>query len=242
MQETTAKPAPKLLTKNNPKIAKGAALGYYSVGVHLAPANLSGHNTCPMASAGCRLACLNTSGHGRYNRVQESRITKTKRFFEEREAFMAQLVKELRGAVKKAARLNQKLAVRLNLTSDIQWENVIHEGKTIFEHFPGVQFYDYTAIAKRMFPGSKAANVPNYHLTFSRKEDNQAVAETVAAAGGNVAVVFSSARYPQEFMGRPVVSGDETDLRFLDKKGAVVALYSKGRARRDESGFVVATE
>jgi len=35
------------------------------------------------------------------------------------------------------------------------------------------------------------------------------------------------------------VSGDETDLRFLDKKGVVVGLTEKGLAKKDETGFVV---
>jgi hypothetical protein len=35
------------------------------------------------------------------------------------------------------------------------------------------------------------------------------------------------------------VDGDDSDLRFLDPPGVVVALYAKGRARLDTSGFVV---
>jgi len=35
-----------------------------------------------------------------------------------------------------------------------------------------------------------------------------------------------------------VANGDETDLRFLDPAGHVIALYAKGNARKDESGFV----
>jgi hypothetical protein len=36
-----------------------------------------------------------------------------------------------------------------------------------------------------------------------------------------------------------VINGDETDLRFLDGKQKVVGLVEKGRAKKDESGFVV---
>ena len=39
--------------------------------------------------------------------------------------------------------------------------------------------------------------------------------------------------------GFEVVNGDETDLRFLDKKGVVVGLIEKGMAKKDETGFVV---
>jgi hypothetical protein len=40
------------------------------------------------------------------------------------------------------------------------------------------------------------------------------------------------------FMGAPVFNGDDSDLRFLDPRGHVIALYAKGNARRDASGFV----
>ena len=226
---------PKLLTVNNAKIQKGTALGFLTAGLHLAPADASGFNTCPMASAGCKAACLNTSGHGRFDFVQNARIAKTQFFFRERSAFMAQLIKEIAAFIRKAKKSGITPAIRLNLTSDIQWETIKHEGKTVFEHFPTVQFYDYSKIARRFFQPLPT----NYHLTFSRSESNHAVAETVAAAGHNVAVVFSSPDYPRNFMGREVVSGDETDLRFLDKRGVVIALFAKGQAKRDKSGFVV---
>jgi hypothetical protein len=35
------------------------------------------------------------------------------------------------------------------------------------------------------------------------------------------------------------VDGDDSDLRFLEPQGVVVALYAKGKARLDTSGFVV---
>ena len=43
----------------------------------------------------------------------------------------------------------------------------------------------------------------------------------------------------ETFLGLTVVDGDNTDIRHLDPKGAVVALYAKGKARNDQSGFVV---
>jgi hypothetical protein len=36
-----------------------------------------------------------------------------------------------------------------------------------------------------------------------------------------------------------VVDGDDTDVRVLDPMGSVVALYAKGKAKKDQSGFVV---
>lgn len=223
-----------LLTTSNRKLQKGGKAGYLSAGIHLAPSDLSGHNTCPMASVGCRLACLNTSGHGRYQRAQDARVKKTKWFFESRDSFMAQVVKDIAAVERKALREGKLPAIRLNLTSDIQWENIEFEGKTIFAHFPHIQFYDYSKIARRFFKPLPS----NYHLTFSRSEANEQIAKTVADAGNNVAVVFSGA-LPHTFWGKRVVSGDDNDLRFLDDKGVIIGLSAKGRAKKDLSGFVV---
>ena len=52
---------------------------------------------------------------------------------------------------------------------------------------------------------------------------------------------------PAFWHGRRVISGDESDLRFLDgprgapntREGIVIGLYAKGRAKKDCTGFVV---
>lgn len=229
----------KLLTSNNRKLQRGGNVGYFSAGIHLAPATLSGFNTCPMASVGCAAACLNTSGHGRYQRTQSARIKKTHWFYKERESFMAQLVWDINAVIRKAGREGKIAAIRLNLTSDVQWENIEYQGKTIFAHFPQIQFYDYTKIVRRVLPGSVARGISNYHLTFSRSESNDAQCELALSAGANVAVVFHGKTLPPSYKGVRVVSGDETDLRFLDDKGVIVGLTTKGRAKKDTSGFVV---
>src|SRR6187399_3227438 len=48
----------------NPKLAKGLDRGVLSFPLHLAPADLSGHEVCPKRSPGCSAACLNTAGRG----------------------------------------------------------------------------------------------------------------------------------------------------------------------------------
>jgi len=35
------------------------------------------------------------------------------------------------------------------------------------------------------------------------------------------------------------VDGDDSDIRHIDPQGVVVALYAKGKAKKDTSGFVV---
>jgi len=243
----------KLLTIGNPKTLKGQAQGYITAVLHLAPASTSGWNVCPMATKGCKAACLNTAGRGGIaagnatfesaegslpdNAIQKARIARTKWFFTDREAFMAQLVTEVYAFVNKAKKAGLIPCVRLNGTSDIRWERIPCNGlENIMAEFPAVQFYDYTKLANRK-------GVPsNYHLTFSLAEDNDAHAASVLAAGGNVAVVYRDKALPQTYAiagtTREVVSGDDSDLRFLDPRGVIVGLYAKGKAKRDTLGFV----
>ena len=220
-----------LLSTANTKTLKGEKYGYKTYIMHLAPSLISGFQTCPKASAGCAAACLNKAGMGAFSNVQLARINRTKMFFQERDVFMTQLANEIRRAVKKAKKEGLQLLVRPNGTSDIPWEKIRVEGaRNIFELFPEVQFYDYTAIPNRTVP-------ENYHLTFSRKESNSADVATALRNGLNVAVVFD--KLPATYLGRPVVSGDDTDIRVNDPKGVVVSLKAKGPAKKDLSGFVV---
>lgn len=227
----------KLLTKgmSNAKTAKGGDLGITNVILHLAPGKLSGHNACPMASAGCLAACLNTAGRGRFDEIQQARIAKTAKFYADPNAFVNQLAVEIAALQRKAARLGTLPAVRLNGTSDIRWElfSVVYNDVTypnLMTAFPAVQFYDYTKIPNRR-------NLPtNYHLTFSLSETNDRHALQALASGMNVAVVFDSV--PDSWSGYEVIDGDQHDFRFLDKAGVIVGLKAKGKAKKDESGFV----
>jgi hypothetical protein len=57
-----------------------------------------------------------------------------------------------------------------------------------------------------------------------------------------IAVVFRTvASIPKIFKGMTVVPGDDSDVRHIDDKGVVVALYAKGKAKKDTTGFVVDT-
>ena len=220
-----------LLSTANTKTMKGEKYGYKTYIMHLAPSLISGFQTCPKASAGCAAACLNKAGMGVFSNVQTARINRTKMFFQDRVTFMNQLVKEIKSAKKKADKEGLKLLVRPNGTSDIAWEKIrVGDYRNIFEMFPEVQFYDYSAVANRKVP-------ENYHLTFSRKESNDADVRSAIRNGLNVAVVFD--KLPETYMGLPVVSGDDTDIRVNDPRGVVVGLKAKGPAKRDLSGFVV---
>ena len=238
----------KLLSTGNPKVLKGLAQGFNTYILHLAPANLSGYETCAKRTVGCTAACLNLAGRGGMfkkgettNVIQQARIRKTKMFFENRSQFMADLVKDIELGIKQSARLNLVPVFRLNGTSDLAFEKyeVVRNGKlfrNIFAAFPEVTFYDYTKIL-----GRKIANIPNYSLTFSAADGNDADVSKAIVQGYNVAVVFGIKKtqaMPDSYMGLPVFNGDESDLRFLDPKGVVVGLYAKGKAKKDTTGFV----
>ena len=221
----------------NPKLKKSdaAGLGYMSAIQYLKPFTSSGLiNLCPMASAGCAAACLNTAGRGRTNSVQEARQRRTEMYVRNSDSYKIQLTSEVERFVKKCKKNGQKPAIRLNGTSDIMWEKVF---PALIETYRDVQWYDYTKITRRMLKFCASLLPSNYHLTFSRSEDNDEDCVRVLRAGGNVAVVFKK-ELPRIWKRFKVHNGDTTDLRFLDEKG-VIGLYAKGKAKTDESGFVV---
>jgi hypothetical protein len=243
MTETKRKP---LLSTNNHKTIKGEGLGYITYILYLSPftQNSKGINLCPHASKGCAASCLVGSGFGgMYVNVKQGRINKTEYFLNSRLEFLNQLKTEIEKAIKK----NEGKAIvtiRLNGTSDITWEGFkVFDGKNIFEIFPQVQFYDYTKNHNRF----KRELPSNYHLTFSRSETNHVKAMEILKMGFNVAMVFD--KTPKEYEGFEVVNGDETDLRFLDKKGVIVGLrYKKMTGKGSDnslafkSGFAIRVE
>lgn len=230
----------KLLGTQNAKTVKGEKLGYLTAITYLAPSDASGIiNTCANASAGCRAACLFTAGRGRMNSVMQARINKTVFFAKDRLGFLRQLTKELTSFIKSAARKGLTPCIRLNGTSDLPWENIKLDGKSTIDAFPAIQFYDYTKSPARIDKFINGKMPANYHLTFSRSEDTpNDYVENIIERGGNVAVVYANALPAQDFNAE-VISGDETDLRFLDKRGVVVGLTAKGDAAKDTSGFVL---
>ena len=219
----------KLLSTANPKIQKGTKMGYLSFILHLAPADLSGHEVCPKRTAGCTAACLNTAGRGGMfkrgettNMIQKARIRKTVMYFEQRDLFLATLEADIRKAIKFAERQGLIPVFRLNGTSDLSVEKW-----GIIEKFPTVQFYDYTKVL-----GRKVAHLPNYHLTFSKADGNDSDVAEALMQGMSVVAVYDA-------IPEGVPSADETDLRFLDPKGIMLGLKAKGRAKKDYTGFVI---
>lgn len=227
-----------LSVSTDAKTTKGESLGFLTGILYLAPATTTKWNTCSMAKvAQCDKACLYTAGRGAMNSVQLARIRKTEWFFESTESFMLQLAEDITKLVAKAKKLGLTPLVRLNGTSDIRWETieVSYTKKNIFQMFPEVQFYDYTKDVNRK-------DLPaNYDLTFSYSgvEGFQPFVAKALKKQMRIAVVFRKEQdIPTTFMGIPVVSGDNSDVRHLDDK-VIVGLYAKGKAKLDTTGFVV---
>ena len=227
----------KLLSVNsNPKIDKSNKVSnkYWSCIMHLRPISTK---ICPYQDiAKCKDACLNTAGLGGvYPSIQKARQKKTDLFLNDRDEFMRVLVKDINTFIRACKRKDKRPAIRLNGTSDIQWEYIEIDGyENIFAMFPEVQFYDYTKI-----PTRKIDHIPNYHLTWSYSEANDKYAKLFDKVPNNKAVVFKNKILPSMFKGLKVIDGDTHDMRFLDEPNSVVGLKAKGKARQDKSGFVI---
>lgn len=232
----------KLLSiESDAKTSKNTQFGYLTGIMYLSPFKESGVNLCPMAEvAKCHEPCLYFAGRGVQKNVQQARLERTKLFLNDQNTFMVLLANEIHSLIKKAERLGLKPAVRLNGTSDIRFENIKftsnNKVQTIFEAFPDIQFLDYTKIPNR-------TNIPaNYDLTFSYSgvDGFEKYNQRAIKKGIRIAVVFDKPEnIPNTFKGLKVHNGDEHDLTFTRPQGTVLGLYAKGRARKDNSGFVI---
>lgn len=222
----------KLLARNgNTKVDKTMKATDNSVFAQLSlmPTN----ELCPSSkAAGCFEACLKTAGLASvYTSVNKARQAKTDYWNTDRQAFLSQLKKELTTLVKYCSKHNKQGIVRLNVLSDIAWEDF-----DIPQQFPMLQFYDYTKRAKRL-----TKQLPsNYRLMFSYSNRKQYAKQVELAAPSDapIAVVFSG-KFPKTFLNRPVIDGDASDWVNVNAGRVVVALKAKGQAKNDATGFVV---
>ena len=215
--------------------------------LYLAPAKMSGYEVCPMRSKECTALCLNESGMNKMVQkkkgdvINQSRIKKTKLFFEHREFFVSWLCDEIRSAKNKADKLGYKFSVRLNNTSDISPEmfykkNVYGFFENVLQIFPKIKFYDYSKVYRRIELTKK---YKNYDLTFSFSGTN--FDECIMALNNKVrvAVVFKNV-LPKKFWGYKVIDGDAYDMRYRDKKNVIVGLKFKSvRKKLTKNSFVI---
>lgn len=216
---------PRLLThpRGNTKLNKG---GQY--GLCLLPHRLAGvGNLCPHSTRECRRLCINLSGRGNMPFVQIGRKARTVLLVQHPRAFSTLFMREIK-------RLPVDASVRLNVYSDLNWENLFPQ---LFTTRSDINWYDYTKapVGSRVTPS-------NYSLTYSVSEKWSEDDIIRAVHGGdNVTVVLNLRRkeaMPTEWNSLPVIDGDVNDARYLDPVGVVVGLRSKGKAFGSDSPFV----
>ena len=170
------------LLSENPKTKKSKIKTFL---LHLSPSNQSGIiNVCPNA-LNCAKLCLHHSGNPLYYSSKiKSRINKTYAYSESPNDFINLLILNIIRNLRKY----KDIAIRLNGTSDILYENIplyidvalsdfiyqkfnyyINSGyyENIFEVFKNesyIRFYDYTKMQRDY---NKIRKYDNYHITFS---------------------------------------------------------------------------
>jgi hypothetical protein len=225
-----------LISEQNAKTTKGEEYGYLTGILYMAPHSIvKGINVCPFATEECKAACLYSAGRGKFSNVQKARIRKTELFKDDKQTFFSILVKDIERLKRKANKKGLKLAIRLNGTSDISWENfkITDEKLTIFDLFPDVQFYDYTKNHTRF----RRKLPSNYHLTLSHDGYNLDKWKNLENQP-NYAVVFAN-ELPIFWQNKRVINGDAHDLRFTDSQDIIVGLIAKGDAKKLNNAFIV---
>jgi hypothetical protein len=187
-------------------------------------------------AAGCMDDCLVGAGLAEvYESINRARQARTDYWHDDQEAFLIQLNHELRNFAKLCAKQGVQGVVRLNVMSDVSWEEHM-----IPQSFPELQFYDYTKKAYR-FHGQRQPS--NYQLMFSYSGANryrsQVQSFLKSYSDAPMAVVFRHKDFPSTFMGRPVINGDDSDWVNVNNRGVVVGLVAKGPAKTNTNGFVV---
>ena len=135
----------KLLSRNNTKLLKSDKLGWETYGLNLMPhkQNSKGVNLCAKATKECIALCLNNSGRGVFSNVQDARKKRTELFLQDPLNFLELLYEEITKIEKRRVSKKLKIAIRLNVTSDIPWENMkLKNGKNLMESFPDITFYE----------------------------------------------------------------------------------------------------
>lgn len=199
--------------------------------LHLLPSNLSGQDVCPNAG-NCKRICLHFAGNPGYQRNKSSaRMKRTLAYNADRQGFMICLLIAICNEFTKGNR--EQMAIRLNGTSDIQWEmiqfnvspeianyidqrfglKVVTGNVNIFaalvQYVMGdnLKFYDYTKVPRDW----SVAKMWKYYLTFSfdgwGNRANIENCKQALANGINVAGAFNlkrGDRLPERIIATPL--------------------------------------
>ena len=182
--------------------------------------------------ADCADDCLRSSGRGIQQNVIDGRQARTNLWHSDRDAFLSTLKRELHNFIRLCGRQNVVPVTRLNVLSDIPWENYLDfedEFRTLFS-------YDYTKLPARL-----GKTPSNYRLMFSYSKAPGFQNQVKRALEHRVPVtaVFRGG-LPATFLGRPVYDGDVSDIANLEQIDSIIGLRVKGnQAKRSESPFII---
>ena len=224
----TVKVAYMSVGNHNQKIAKNRIPSVSFTG---APHRMAGLNACTDSTTSCRKVCIRHTGRLDMPRALQVGV--------DRMLFLKdnpdEAISLIHWETVRAAAKTPELARRLNVVTDLRWEDCA--GWLFSEAPDNVVTYDYTKHWDR-----DPEPAERYRLTFSAG-DRHNVADVfgMTERGRNVAMVFPAeykdTPYPDEWFGIPLINGDLTDFRYEDPTGVVVGLYAKGRARRMPVGM-----
>ena len=216
---------PLINVNSSTKIEKGEKLDVYTGILYLKPADqVTTKTICAAAGLmGCKKGCLISSGQLGKKAGSNAATKRTIMYALQPALFLKHLKVEI---LRHELNHGDKLAIRLNGTSDIDFSDLIAS-------MPDVQFYDYTKIYARYLNNDLA----NYDLTFSGSANNTKSLEITARAiraGMRTVLAINTAESKGEYklpdtLGLiPLVNMDDTDVRFKDDSNAVGVLKRKG--------------
>jgi hypothetical protein len=243
------------LPESQPKLGKS---GVFSVGLSLAPANISGWEVCPSrgeCAGPCVLgpnAGLSAALGGVASSIMKSRIGRTRALAEDPDLIASAVLWRLERI---AQGVEGPMAVRLNVGSDLPWERCgeFVPALRCLRTASGmrVRAYDYAKVAGRVGPRGYACE--GYRLCYSVSErSDPARVAAMLEAGACVALVVAGLRerlnaavyralpIPRRVrvagVEFPTVDGDRSDDRGRDPFGRVVILRGKAGAEPIETG------
>ena len=188
---------------------------------------------CPARNiAECAEDCLRSSGRGIMQNVIDGRQARTNLWHSDRDAFLSTLKRELHNFIRLCGKQNVVPVTRLNVLSDIPWENYLD----FEDEFRALFSYDYTKLPARL-----GKTPSNYRLMFSYSKADGFQNQVKRALEHRVPVtaVFRGG-LPSQFLGRPVFDGDISDLANLEQVDSVIGLRVKGhQAKKSESPFII---
>jgi len=243
----TSFPVVTLLTTKQHKLDKGLRFQWSTSGIALAPGNSAKLGTVCASAGICEaIDCLAGSGKNGMPTHRAARYRRTLLFRRFTARFFEQADAEITLWKIRMIAAGYRVAVRPNLLSDLP-----AMARDLARRHPDVQFYDYSKHSK-----CHLRTLDNYHLTYSYSERTK-LSDLLDCIEHrtNIAVVFATKKGHKlpKFVtlhGRtfPVLDGDVSDLRFLDKsdRAYVIGLrwkHTKNSAqklrRAIKAGYVI---